>query len=277
MITFKDIIEKNNNTGDSSTRVHFVYKLKNGKEFSRVYRVKSGTNNSIMTELYEYDDYVVANEDAFRDDKIMAVSFVGSDYEKHIDDPQKAAEFVECFKKDILSMKYNEMYINSYHWNISFEIQYEMQTYYDDRPVATSTVAVVGNDMEMQKTAYIDYAHHSINANYKNTIKWLSDNGYGNVGRLNLNSPVTIVDMSGLERDDYKSYYEMADNGVKIAEIDTPEKYHLIADFVVNMPVDGGIEDEYIYAVYQKPENDDIVRITDMTKANVDELLQKIK
>ena len=277
MISFRDIIETNNRLGDSSTRIHFRYKLKDGKTFQRVYKVKQGTSKSIMTDLYKYDDYVMANEDAFREDKLFRVSFSGSNYEKYISDPEQIAEFVKAYQSDVLSLDYNEMYVNSHHWDINFEIQYEMPSYPNDGPTSTAVAVAVIDDMQIPQSTYIDYSHHSVNANYKNTLKWLRDNGFGNVASFSIASPVTIVDMSGVEDDEYKSFYEMVDSGVEIARIDNAEKYPLIADYIVNMPVDGSIEDEYKYAVCHKFDNGEVSRITEMTQENVDELLEIIK
>ncbi len=277
LIAFKDIIETNNNKGYATTRVHFKYKLKDGKVLQRVYNVKTGTKNTIMTDLYRYDDYVVANEDAFRDDKVFNISFSGSGYEKVISEPDKISEFIECFRRDVISLEYNEMYVETHHWNINFEIQYEMPSYPDAAPTSTAVAVAVVDNMVLPQSKYIDYAHHSINANYKNTLKWLRDNGFADVAGINISSPVTIVDMSRVEADEYKTFYEMVDKGVEIAEIDNVQKYPLIAEYIVNMPVMGGADEEYKYAVYQKLNNGDIRRITEMTKLNVEQLLEIVK
>ena len=280
-ISFKDIIETNNELGHSYTRVHFKYKLKDGGELVRAYQVKSGTNNAVMTDLYTYDDYVVANESIFRDDKLLRVTFGGSNSDLTISDPDKAAEFVKCVQQDVITLSYNEMYIDAPHWSINFETQYEMPRYPDDGPTATVT-AMPGSSMDgifLPESSYIYYEHHSFNVNYKNTIKWLRDNGYGSIVKLNISSPVSIVDMSkvDVDTDEYKTFYQRIDAGEEIAVIDNPVKYSKVAEYIENMPVYGGMEQEYCYHVVQKFANNEVQRITCMTKLNVEQLLEKVK
>ncbi len=284
-ISFKDIIETNNELGHSYTRVHFKYKLKGGGELVRAYQVKSGTNNAVMTDLYTYDDYVVANESIFRDDKLLRVTFGGSNSDLTIADPDKAAEFVKCVQQDVMLLSYNEMYIDTDHWNINFEVQYEMPRYPDDGPTATVTAmpaAMPGSSMDgifLPESSFIHYEHHSFNANYKNTIKWLRDNGYGSIVKLNISSTVSIVDMSKVDadNDEYKTFYQRIDAGEEIAVIDNPAKYSIVAEYIENMPVYGGMEQEYCYHVVQKFGNNEVQRITCMTKLNVEQLLGKVK
>ena len=249
LIEQRGIIDNDNDY----TRVHFKYQLKNGKTIYRVYNVSPDTNKAIMAGLYQNDDYVTANEAIFRDDKLLRVVFdEGSKI--YIPDLNKAAEFVECVRKDVLALEYNQMYINHNYWNIGFEIQYEMTREPVDGPVETVASSYIHDGMVLPESSYIDYEHFNINANYTNTINWLRNNGYEQLLKLDIDSPVHIVDCSGItdKATAQKSIYEYVNSGKEIALIQDAEKIDALEQLMVSMPVADEIGKEYDYVIYRE-------------------------
>ena len=256
------------------TRIHFNYKLKNGKTLSRAYKVKNDVNYKAMTDLYRYDEYVRANEGIFREEELNRISLHNADIE--ITDKAKAKELLACIQKDMLELEYKEINVNVSHWELSLEAAYELP----ENDGTEAAVAVEYADTYYERSARITFEHVSVNANYTNTINWLRTNGYEDALRLTINAPVHIVDMSDYNSEEItdKTLTEYAAESLDYTEISDPEKLKLLSDFVVDTKMVNDAERTYEYIIYKDElnGNNDINVITRMDEENIQKLMEII-
>lgn len=141
---------------DYNTRIHIKYKLKNGKTFSRAYRVNLGQSQEFISELYDNPEYKKLNRVEFLDnDQIIKIGFDGNGV--HLGVIEEKVEFLEAIRSDILNMTYDE--INTYDNNIDYYVEI--------------TFVCEDTDDVNLRTTYIP-----LKTTHTNTMEWLRNYGY---------------------------------------------------------------------------------------------------
>jgi len=226
---------------ENHTRLHVVYKLKSGREVNRVYNVPMDRCHEVMSVLYKYEEYKKAAEQIFDDDieKLYEVRINHSNVEV-LPDEAGTQELAQCLREDILALDYDQMYTDGSAWNRNIGIEYQSK-----------------QDTEVQKQSAtpnsrsVRYMDITINANFKNTINWIKENGYWDYLKMN-NAPEYVfyictneeframqeaVDTNNNNHMRDASYthknYAPPENAMKI---DTAKNAELI-DFIHNYPV----------------------------------------
>lgn len=152
---------------NESEQISIVYNLKNGKELKRKYGVNKAQRNGILEELYKYEEYKRSNEDIFNKyiRNIVGIGIGSYPEIKKIDD-YKCIDFLDCIQKDILELGYTQIYTESDNiWNLEIIVNYMSKLYEN-----------TDND-----TMFVDSVTIYINENFKNSVSWLTDNGYASV------------------------------------------------------------------------------------------------
>lgn len=176
------------------TEVGIEYKLKNGKTLKRKYGVAWKDNVEIMDVAYANLDYKKLADEFFTDkiDRLgrVTIRFQGdsvpdSEMVSDITDVNKFRELFETVKSDIATLNFSQMYNTNNCYGFSLDFQYtRKQSAEDEKKENVQPAATIRyNDGEN----YYDLCRE-INPNYKNTIKWLYDNGYGDLIRYNSNA-----------------------------------------------------------------------------------------
>ena len=141
---------------DYNTRIHIKYKLKNGKTFSRAYRVNLGQSQEFISELYDNPEYKKLNRVEFLDnDQIIKIGFDGNGV--HLGVIEEKVEFLEAIRSDILNMTYDE--INTYDINIDYYVE-------------ITFVCEDTDDVNLRIT------HIPLKTTHTNTMEWLRNYGY---------------------------------------------------------------------------------------------------
>ncbi len=259
-VSMQKIIETNNSLGDYHTRVHFKYKLKNGKTLDRVYKVKQGTSNTVMSGLYKFDSYVMANERIFRKNEINEIGL--NAFNIRIKDENKIKELVECMQKDTLNLDYSELHIDDIHYDIAMEIQYEV-------PIeATDDTYTYSSYPNSQSYLYHEYI--GVNANYTNTIEWLKQNGYWDSVRLKLADKTHIAKIVTSQDEQGITSSTME----QIATISDAESLNIMSDYICSFKVNNQYSNEY--AIYQTDQYGGTDYITKIDYDNLKPLCQKL-
>ena len=248
-----------------ATRMHVEYSLKNGKKIHRVYPIEKDTLHDIMNSIYENEEYKKKQERIFIPmEEIYSIRLNGDGgYNQSIEDPIKMQELINCIKEDILTLSYNEIYSGSREFGI--EIGYIPQEdsneiYYDEVYREDNT------------SIRIRHEYEAINANYKNTIKWLRDNGYWESVAFKPSGIMYIArDWKDLpffdEEGRLVDYIKEKDSFIKLEDAKDIEK---IAYFCNNTPREYVKEkDRYtVYIVYNEQEKDH----STLTEISIDEI-----
>lgn len=238
---------------EHETRMHVEYSLKNGKKIHRVYPIDKDTLHDIMNSIYENEEYKKKQERIFVPmEEIYSIKLNGDGgYNQSIEDPIKMQELISCIKEDILTLSYNEIYSGSREFGIEIGYipQEESNEIYLDE--------VYGED---NTSIRIRHEYEAINANYKNTIKWLRDNGYWESVAFKPSGIMYIArDWMDLpffdEEGRLVDYIKGKDSFIKLEDAEDIEK---IADFCNNTPREYVKEkDRYtVYIVYNEQEKD---------------------
>lgn len=236
-----------------STRMHIEYSLENGKKIHRVYPVDEDALHDIMNSIYENEEYKKKQERIFVPmEAIYSIRLNGDGgYNQNIEDTAKMHELISCIKKDIIELSYNEMYSESRAFGI--EIGY-VPSNDNDLEYVYETLEKENSDVRIR------HEYQSINANYKNTIKWLRDNGYWESVALKNQGVMYIArdwrdlpffDEEGRLVDEIKG----KDSFIRLAEKEEVQK---IVDFCNNTPREYvRTKDRYtVYIVYNEHEKD---------------------
>ncbi len=167
-------------TGGYYTRTHLVYKLSNGKVVERTYYLTENENYKIYEEFYKFNEYKFKAFEMFGNDAESLMSM--SVYSEHdgnvarIETKEQKKQLFECLRKDIAALDYGQIH--------------------------TSTLSTCHVDMEFKSERFVpgmggskvSYFSYGLNRNFKNTYKWLKDNGYGNcVTVVNENMPLYVI------------------------------------------------------------------------------------
>lgn len=146
-------------TTTQETRIHIRYKLKDGKVIQRVYPVAMDKNTEIMNEFYESENYKKTCEAIFIDDSLIVSLRLNGDIELKDKD-----EFLDLIRKDVLELDYEQLR------NIAY-----------DGPKALYDVRVEFKAEEINDSrprAMVNAFYMEITEDFKNTVKWLEENGY---------------------------------------------------------------------------------------------------
>jgi len=156
---------------ERQTNIHIKYKLKNGSVIHRRYGIDNDKKREIMNELYKHDDYKMANEELFKDE-IKEIRGITINHGEDINGDFN--ELLECVRKDILALDYNQMRMDyTEHWSVSLSFEYLIEGENEH------TATLVTRPYE-PNSGILGRVYTGINANYKNTIAWLKANGYWN-------------------------------------------------------------------------------------------------
>ena len=281
--THKKLTEKRNvlnerfaDENSYDTYIAIEYKLKNGKTLKRKYGVTWTDNVEIMDVAYANLDYKKLADEFFTDkiDRLGRVtihfqgdSVPGTEMTNDITDVNKFRELFEAVKSDIATLNFSQMnYTNScYGFTLNFQYtrkQTEEDNKENELQIPRATVNEIAEYGENGESYYELY--RVINPNYKNTIKWMYDNGYGDLIRFNSNAVYYIEKNAQSAKQRYKSDVyskpttEDEYSADKFAKID-PSDVGALIDFAYGY-VENGNDDTPMYFIYAvgNTENGDI-------------------
>ena len=159
-----------------SSALHIKYKLKNGDVMVRRYPVSEKQICGILSELYKSQEYRMMILELFSEDIGRYNRFhFNNGADSGITDEEKINEFMDALKKDALSLDYLQMR-DSGNWGMSVSIEYVPKDQLDN-----------GDDYRVYSIGQV------INANYKNTLKWIKENGYSNIAFNNMNYDLAVI------------------------------------------------------------------------------------
>ena len=256
------------------TDITIEYKLKNGKTLKRKYGVAYTDNVEIMDVAYANLDYKKLADEFFTDEidrlgrvtiRFQGDSVPGSEMVSDITDVNKFQELFEAVKSDIATLNFSQMYNTNNCYGFSLDFQYtRKQSAEDEKKENVQPAATIRYyDSENYENYYDLY--REINPNYKNTIKWLYDNGYGDLIRYNSNAAYYIEKdaqsanrryENDVARDNQSTETEYSAD--KFSKIDRTDVGALIDFAYAN--VESVDEDKPVYFIYAigNPENGDI-------------------
>lgn len=276
--THKKLSEKRNvlnerfaDESSYDTDITIEYKLKNGKTLKRKYGVAYTDNVEIMDVAYANLDYKKLADEFFTDkiDRLGRVtihfqgdSVPGSEMVNDITDVNKFRELFEAVKSDITTLNFSQMYNTNNCYGFSLDFQYTRKQSAEDEKKENVQPAATIRYYDGEN--YYDL-YRVINPNYKNTIKWLYDNGYGDLIRYNSNAAYYIEKdaqsanrrhKNDVARDNQSTETEYSAD--KFAKID-PSDVGALIDFAYGY-VENGNDDTPMYFIYAigNPENGDI-------------------
>ncbi len=229
------------------TALHIKYKLKNGRTISRRYPVSEAKAVEVMENLYKSKNYKMKHSEVFRDD-IGEIYQIELNNRTYIKDREQIEALYSAMRQDVLELDFTQINAGSA-WSISFRAEY-----------------IRADEMELETDHRGIYSiYDNINANYKNTLKWLKDNGYGyelfNPGEADL----CILDTK--QWDEYTTNYEVEtasygrggtvdiakmhnfDDMTGVERISDSARKKIVADFVTSHGVRYAPEKEYKYYV----------------------------
>ncbi len=191
--------------------LYLSYKLSNGSTVWRRYSVSEEMMCRVLDELYKSHEYKEKTMEIFSEDigKIYNARIYRSG-EEFIDEAG-IEEFVECLKEDLLELEYTEIRNHS-SWYVNIGLEY--------------TRAEAG---EVDRDRVYSINQH-INANFKRSVKWLSDHGYADEIFDEKNCDLTCItadEWEALTRDKEKIALEAASgkmvDTVTVSSYERPE------------------------------------------------------
>lgn len=160
-------------------RTNIVYRLSNGRTVERTYYLSEAEKYSAFEGFYEFKDYKLANYEIFNKNPEDLYSMsLHSDHgaAATIQTQEHRKQLYECLYKDVAELGYGQIYTSTL-GNVYLDIEFKNPDF----------VPGMGGSA-------ISYFNCSLNRNFKNTYKWLKDNGYGEcIQVVNENSPLYIV------------------------------------------------------------------------------------
>ncbi|MFA7637038.1 MAG: DUF6449 domain-containing protein, partial [Monoglobales bacterium] len=144
-----------------NTRINIKYNLKNGKVLSRTYLIEEAEKYEVFGRLYKVGDYrqkaeqmlTLAAEDVYRINL-----HIGPNFNAEVSDRAPVLGLLNSIKTDLQTLDYNQVYCGQ-SWGASIDIS-------------------VKSPDEAAEFEYVKSIYSNINPNFKNTIKWLEENGY---------------------------------------------------------------------------------------------------
>ncbi len=137
---------------------HIKYKLKNGSVIHRRYYAEDKEFRDMMNSLYENQQYKEITEDIFFKNPTASYiyMYIHGENSVRIESSEKIAALMECIRADVSGLTYDQLYNNGWSFNVDYEYTIKGKD---------------GNRLHR-------YKNYNINANYKNTIAWMKENGY---------------------------------------------------------------------------------------------------
>ena len=206
-------------TKDFYTRLHIVYKLKNGDVLERAYYVNEAEKYEVLSQFYGFTTYKQRMEKFLNVDTDDIVTFnIHSDFEGNINIPhEKHEEFYRCICQDIENLEYNQIHAID-HSMVYVDIECRNDDYTEGLNVPR-----------------LDYCSISLNNNFKNSMKWLKENGYGRYVELKIEgAPLYVVyeDAYRIDIEKDKTYeFEGTFDKEKIIRIENEEKKDLVYNY----------------------------------------------
>ena len=253
------------------TALHIKYKLKNGKIISRRYPVFNKTATEVMETLYKSKDYKLKHSSIFRND-VAKIYQISLDHEACITDQNQMKELMNAVEKDILALDYTEVTSRDC-WTVYLSAEYI-------RP----------EDLDMdEKYRGIYNIYTAINANYKNTVLWLKENGYSDFLFNRRKSDLCILSIEDYEKyTDKEETYTASYGKGQAVTIDKINKFmdlegidrisdekskKIISDFVTERGVRYNPDREYLYYVFSINNDGYLERVASFYKEG-DELIK---
>lgn len=148
------------NAVNNDTRLHIEYTLDNDRQINRVYNLSLDDAHKIMTKMYQNADYKTQSEEIFNKnfDKVYDIYFEYNN--KASVNEAHREELLDCIKKDIIALGYDQLHTDSASWGIVINVVFKLKKVPEGRFYDTQNLDI------------------TINANYENTIKFLEENGY---------------------------------------------------------------------------------------------------
>ena len=154
------------------SRIHIKYNLKNGKTVYRVYPVTYEQKVDVMNKFYEDDEYKMTCEQVFVEpSKVTGITVHNYNQKGYRDEYEieNYTELLNVIKQDFLDMSYEQLYPYSLE---NEDIIYEISVHY---------LHDGGLDENGERISYRNGVYINITEDYKQTIKWLENNGYKKV------------------------------------------------------------------------------------------------
>ncbi|MBR6729185.1 MAG: hypothetical protein IKL80_03395, partial [Clostridia bacterium] len=185
------------------TRIHIKYKLKNGREVARAYLVSVSEQYEISDSLYTLGAYKTAMERVLSYDSacVYNINYHFRENTLRITERSEIDAFYQSLKQDIAELSYREIYHQSY-------------------GVSTLDFEYIPEHDEDGRRINVDYVSCSINRNFKHTLNWLRENGYGAYADVPIEETLYISRDMSLT----KSLREMAEESAELTEPVFPEK-----------------------------------------------------
>lgn len=167
MLAKNETVKKQNH----DTYIHIEYKLKNGNIVHRRYGISDDELHSIMETMYKTPEYKQKIERIYTAiSSIYSMNIYAGEHIEIREETQKN-ELMECIKKDISELGYNEIHNNAWGFNIDIE-------YIPEKVINDNNYRIITSENGERERIYIEYMNVNINANFKNTISWIMENGY---------------------------------------------------------------------------------------------------
>lgn len=261
----------NTTTPERSETLFVGYKLNNGRTLTRRFNVSEEMLCETLDTLYESENYKTKTLEIFspKIGEIKRIELPSDGYIKGDDIPG----FMEALTRDLMSLKFTECSVGD-SWERSVYIEY------------------IPNDIH--NTSGTSMLSQRINANFKNTIKWLSEHDLmdGLFNSANENLTILTHEQWQAFADDEKELLDAASYGkemVTVQEVRTFENIPdavlitdaaakaKIRDFVLSTPVRYVPGREYSYYVCTVSENERYVNITAAFYEDADELMEFVR
>ena len=253
----KELIKNKPLTEDESadTYIHINYKLTNGSVLHRRYGVSSEEMRKFMAKLYENRQYKEVSERFFKNYESIITCYIYGEEGKDILENEKRIELIECIKKDISSLSYDEIYNERWAFRIEFEFK----------------AGGVGKDTR------VHYLGQSVNANFKNTISWIKENGYWEYVCLKDDAPLYIVkewEELPFVNDGEIMTEQDPEKEKKVIKI-TGENVKKVLDYIQNAP-QAYTDESHSFQVYQ-PRNLQGMDVKHISRLTMEEIEMLIK
>ena len=203
--------------------------------------MSKGELYEIMSGLYKYDDYVMANEAAFTQLPLNRIVFTNDSIS--ITDKNKLNEFMQCLREDTLNLDYGEIKIDMPHWRVHTELAFEAEN--RDDMYAYTDMSV---PYESEENIILTHRNIKINANYTKSIQWLKDNGYNSAfSKGNIPSYIAKIPDDSADFKDENYENRVIENTMAVA--DTVEKMTKVYEYLSAMKINSADKDKYTYGI----------------------------
>ena len=250
----KERIEKGILIKDNDSRfapVNINYEMNKGNTVKRRYFITENEMNDMFDKLYTFDIYVKNYDDFYSvdEDKIIEMQLNDDKHSRQFGiDVNQQKGLYDALEKDRLSLTFKEMNCisNTYTFSISVKYLYteEADVYYNSPREYTRTISFM------------------INPYYKNTIKWLENEGYLDLIKIPHNGKLYI-------RQGGFTYKDGVENLSDTIVIDNESHVNEILDYVSNNPT-RSTASELVYTIYYNPVPQSTSSVRELCEVNFD-------